>query len=72
MFHQIWNLRYSTYIRIISCIGIEPFLLTTNLDIVSFSNVFSNSIYVFRCKGIVTPQPLAEAGEVTSHESKTS
>ena len=41
------------HIRIISCVGIEPFLLAINLDVVSSSNVFSNLIFVFICKCII-------------------
>ena len=52
MLHQIWKLRYSRHIRIISCIDLESFLLIINLNIVSSSNVFSSLIYVFRSKGI--------------------
>ena len=52
MLHQVSNLIYSRHIRIISCIGPEPFLLVINLDVMSSSNVFSNLIYVFKCKGI--------------------
>ena len=50
MFHQTSNLRYFKYIRITSCIGLEPFLLTINLDVMSSFNVFSSLIYVFRYK----------------------
>ena len=35
---------------IITFVGLDPFLLAINLDIVSSSNVFSTLIYVFRCK----------------------
>ena len=42
----------SGHIRIISCVSLEPFLLTLNLDAMSSSNVFSSLIYVFRCKGM--------------------
>ena len=52
MLYQIWNLMYSIHIRIISCVGLEPFILAINLDVLSSSNVFSNLIYVFKCKGI--------------------
>ena len=52
MLHQTLNLKYSRHIRIICCVGLEPFLLAINLDVVSSSNVFSNLIYVFRCEGI--------------------
>ena len=34
------------HIRIISYIGIEPFLLVINLDVVSSSNVFSSLIFM--------------------------
>ena len=41
------NLRYSMYIMITYCVGLEPFLLT-----MSSSNVFNSLIFMFRCKGI--------------------
>ena len=53
MLHRIWNLRYYRRIRIIYCVGFEPFLLAINLDVVSSSNVFSSLIYVFRYKSII-------------------
>ena len=33
-------------------LGIESFLLSINLDVMSSSSVFSSLISVFRCKGI--------------------
>ena len=53
MLHLICNLRYSTYIRIMSCIGLELFLFAINLDVVSSSNIFNSLIYVFICKCII-------------------
>ena len=44
---------YSRHIRIISYVSLESFLLSINLNVVSFSNVFSSFIYVFICKGIL-------------------
>ena len=52
MLHQTSILKYSRHIRIISCVGLEPFVIVINLDAMSFSNVFNSLIYVFRCKGI--------------------
>ena len=37
----------------LSHVGLEPFLLTINLDVVSSSNVFSSLIFVFRYKDII-------------------
>ena len=37
---------------IITCVDLESLILSVNLDNVSFSNAFSNLIYVFKCKGI--------------------
>ena len=37
---------------IITCVDLESLILSVNLDNVSFSNVFSNLIYVFKYKGI--------------------
>ena len=51
--HQTWNLRYFRDIRIISYVGLKPFLLAINLNVVLSSNVFNSLIYVFRCKGII-------------------
>ena len=34
------------YIRITSCVGLELFILAINLNDMSFSNIFSNLIYV--------------------------
>ena len=42
MLHQTWNLRYSRHIRIIFCVAFELFLITINLDAMSFSNVFNS------------------------------
>ena len=50
--HQTWNLKYSRHIMIISNVGLELFLLAINLDVVSFSNVFNNLIYMFGCRDI--------------------
>ena len=36
----------------ISCIGLKSFLLVINLNAMSFSNVFSHLIFMFKCKGI--------------------
>ena len=52
MLHQTRNLRYYRHIRIITCVGLEPFLLAINLDVVSSSNVLSSLIYVFKFKSI--------------------
>ena len=46
MFHQTWNRRYFRHIMITSCVGLEPFMLAINLDVMSSSNIFSNLIYV--------------------------
>ena len=34
MLYHTYNLRYSKYIIIISCVGLEPFLLPINLNVV--------------------------------------
>ena len=52
MLHHTWNLRYYRYIRIITCVGLEPFLLAINLNVVSSSNVLSSLIYVFKINEI--------------------
>ena len=52
MLYHTWNLRDSMHIRIISCVGLESFLLAINLDVVSFSNVFDSLISMFKCKCI--------------------
>ena len=52
MLHQTLNLRYSRHIKIITCVGLKSFLFAMNLNDMSSSNVFSNLIYVFRCKVI--------------------
>ena len=52
MIHYTSIFKYSRHIRIISCVGLEPFVIVINFDAMSFSNVFSSFIYVFRCKGI--------------------
>ena len=49
MLHQIWNLRYSRHLRITNCVGLEPFILTINLDVMSSSNIFSMLVYVLKC-----------------------
>ena len=41
MLHQTLNLIYSRNIRIISCVCFELFLLTINLNAMSFSNVLT-------------------------------
>ena len=51
--HQTGNLMYSKHIRIISCVGIEPFLLVINLDVVSSYNIFTSLIFVLRRKDVV-------------------
>ena len=47
MLHQIWNPRYSRHIRIIICVGLEPFFLAINLNVLSSFNVFSSLISMF-------------------------
>ena len=37
---------------IIFCVGLEPFLLAINLDVMSSSNIITSLIYLFRYKGI--------------------
>ena len=53
MFDNILNLRYSKYINITYFIGFELFLLAINLNILSFSNIFSNLISILKCGGII-------------------
>ena len=38
---------------IISCVGLESFLLTINLDVMLSSNVFNSLISIFKYKGII-------------------
>ena len=50
MLYQIWNLRYFRHIMIISYVRFEHFLLTINLDAVSFPNIFNSLISMCICK----------------------
>ena len=43
---------YYKHIMIIFCVDFELFLFAINLDVVSFSNIFSSLISMFRCKCI--------------------
>ena len=49
MLHQIWKFRHSKHLRIINCVGIEPFILAINLNVVSSFNVFCTLISILRC-----------------------
>ena len=49
MLHQIWNFRHSRHLRIINCVGIQPFSLAINLNVVSSFNVFYTLISILRC-----------------------
>ena len=57
--HQIYDrqcissFRYFIHIMITSCVDLEPFLLDISLDAMSYFNVFSDLIFVFRCKCII-------------------
>ena len=44
---QIWNLQYSSYFWIITCIGLEPIPFVINLDVASCFKVFNTLDYVF-------------------------
>ena len=49
LYQIIVHLIHSRHFRIINCVSLELFIFSINLNIISFFNIFSIFIFVFKC-----------------------